>query len=57
MTLLFKKEKIFAAMEDRWVDSFNAGMFTEFQEQRSPGHTAGGELIYQKGFNDVDNDK
>ena len=50
------REKIFAAMEDQWIDSFNAGIFTEFQEQRSPGHTAGGELIYQKGFNDLKTD-
>jgi len=50
------REKIFSAMEDQWLDSFNAGIFTEFQEQRSPGHTAGGELIYQKGFNDLKTD-
>lgn len=50
------REKIFSAMEDPWVDSFNAGIFTEFQEQRSPGHTAGGELIYQKGFKDLKTD-
>ncbi|NOX32240.1 MAG: glycyl radical protein [Deltaproteobacteria bacterium] len=50
------REKIFKAMEDQWIDSFNAGIFTEFQEQRSPGHTAGGELIYQKGFNDLKED-
>ncbi|MXS78451.1 hypothetical protein ABF87_10875 [Nitrosomonas sp. JL21] len=47
------REKIFNAMDDPWIDAFNAGMFTEFQEQRSPGHTAGGDLIYQKGFNDL----
>ena len=50
------REKIFAAMEEPWIDAFNAGIFTEFQEQRSPGHTAGGDLIYQKGFNDLKKD-
>jgi len=50
------REKIFAAMEDQWIDSFNAGIFTEFQEQRSPGHTAGGDMIYQNGFNDLKED-
>ena len=50
------REKIFKSMEDLWIDSFNAGIFTEFQEQRSPGHTAGGDLIYQKGFNDLKDD-
>ena len=50
------REKIFAAMEDQWIDSFNAGIFTEFQEQRSPGHTAGGDMIYKKGFKDLKKD-
>ncbi len=50
------REKIFAAMEEPWIDSFNAGIFTEFQEQRSPGHTAGGDMIYKKGFNDLKTD-
>ena len=50
------REKIFAAMEDLWIDSFTAGIFTEFQEQRSPGHTAGGDMIYQKGFIDLKKD-
>lgn len=47
------REKIFAAMEDPWKNSFEAGVFTEFQEQRSPGHTAGGDLIYTNGFSDL----
>ncbi len=50
------REKIFSVMDDQWIDSFNAGIFTEFQEQRSPGHTAGGDLIYKKGFNDLKKD-
>lgn len=50
------REKIFAAMEDPWLAAFDAGIFTEFQEQRSPGHTAGGDLIYRKGFNDLKQD-
>lgn len=47
------REKIFAAMESPWKHSFEAGIFTEFQEQRSPGHTAGGDLIYTNGFIDL----
>jgi len=50
------REKIFLAMDDQWHDSFTAGIFTEFQEQRSPGHTAGGDLIYKNGFNDLKED-
>ncbi len=47
------RDRIFQAMEDPWKDAFSAGVFTEFQEQRSPGHTAGGDLIYRKGFGDL----
>jgi len=47
------REKIFAAMDDPWKNAFEAGVFTEFQEQRSPGHTAGGDLIYGNGFCDL----
>ncbi len=50
------REKIFAVMTEPWIDSFHAGIFTEFQEQRSPGHTAGGDLIYRKGFLDLKSD-
>ncbi len=50
------REKIFSSMNDNWIEAFDAGIFTEFQEQRSPGHTAGGDLIYRKGFNDLKQD-
>ena len=47
------RDKIFAQMPRAWKDAYQAGIFTEFQEQRSPGHTAGGEKIFGKGFNDL----
>ena len=47
------REKIFSAMEKPWQDAFEAGIFTEFQEQRSPGHTACGNKIYARGFLDL----
>lgn len=47
------REKIFSSMDQPWHDAFEAGVFTEFQEQRSPGHTACGGNIYQKGFLDL----
>jgi pyruvate-formate lyase len=47
------REKIFASMEEPWKNAFESGIFTEFQEQRSPGHTAGGDLIYTNGFHDL----
>ncbi len=47
------REKIFQALPDDWKAAYEAGIFTEFQEQRSPGHTAGGGKIYKKGFKDL----
>ena len=46
------REKIFAHMQPEWIDAYTAGIFTEFQEQRSPGHTAMGGKIYGRGFED-----
>ncbi|MCP3900994.1 MAG: glycyl radical protein [Desulfobacteraceae bacterium] len=47
------REKIINSMDKEWIASFEAGMFTEFQEQRSPGHTACGDMIYTKGFKNL----
>ncbi len=42
--------KILNSMTDEWKDCYAAGLFTEFMEQRGPGHTAGDGKIYKKGF-------
>jgi trans-4-hydroxy-L-proline dehydratase len=47
-----QRDRIFTAMDPKWIESYEAGIFTEFQEQRSPGHTVLGGKIYQKGFLD-----
>ena len=47
------REKIFAHMTDEWIAAYEAGIFTEFQEQRSPGHTACGDKIYRLGLADM----
>ena len=47
------REKIFANMSPQWLDAYGAGVFTEFQEQRSPGHTVLGNKIYSQGFEDI----
>lgn len=47
------RERIFAEMTPEWISAYEAGVFTEFQEQRTPGHTVLGEKIYQKGFLDL----
>lgn len=46
------REKIFDNMSQEWLDCYNSGMFTEFMEQRAPGHTAMDGKIYEKGLND-----
>ncbi|MBN2461044.1 MAG: glycyl radical protein [Candidatus Cloacimonetes bacterium] len=47
------RERIFAAMSPEWLRSYEAGMFTEFQEQRAPGHTVLGDKIYHQGMLDL----
>jgi len=47
------REKIFANMSPEWLDAYDAGVFTEFQEQRSPGHTVLGNKIYSQGLKDI----
>jgi formate C-acetyltransferase len=44
------RDKIFSQMTDEWKDAYEAGVFTEFMEQRSPGHTVLDGKIYNKGF-------
>jgi len=46
------REKIFRAMDEPWRHAYEAGMFTEFMEQRSPGHTVLDNKIYHKGMLD-----
>ncbi len=43
-------------MTEEWKDCYYAGIFTEFMEQRSPGHTVADGKIYQKGFLDFKKD-
>ncbi len=47
------RDHIMHAMEPEWLDAYNAGVFTEFQEQRAPGHTVAGGKIYKKGMLDL----
>lgn len=50
------RHKILANMTEEWKNAYAAGIFTEFMEQRGPGHTVGSEKIYKKGFLDYKND-
>ncbi len=46
------RSMIFKQMSQEWQDAYGAGIFTEFMEQRGPGHTVGGDSFYTKGFLD-----
>jgi pyruvate formate-lyase/glycerol dehydratase family glycyl radical enzyme len=47
------RDRIMQNMRPEWHDAFNAGIFTEFMEQRAPGHTVAGNKIYHKGMLDI----
>jgi len=46
------RERIFSHVPDEWRAAYEAGLFTEFMEQRAPGHTALDGQIYCKGMQD-----
>jgi len=46
------RSRIFKEMTPEWKDCYAAGVFTEFMEQRAPGHTVADDKIYHKGFSD-----
>ncbi|HCO93627.1 MAG TPA: formate C-acetyltransferase/glycerol dehydratase family glycyl radical enzyme, partial [Phycisphaerales bacterium] len=50
------REKLFGAMDEKWHKAFNAGVFTEFMEQRAPGHAILDDKIYRKGMLDFKRD-
>ena len=50
------RELIFQEMTEEWKAAYEAGIFTEFMEQRSPGHTVLDDKIYHKGFLDFKQD-
>ena len=51
-----QRERIFAEMTPEWIDAYEAGIFTEFMEQRAPGHTVLDGKIYRKGMLDFKKD-
>jgi pyruvate formate-lyase/glycerol dehydratase family glycyl radical enzyme len=46
------RDRIFRDVPQEWKDAYGAGMFTEFMEQRAPGHTSLDGTIYTKGMLD-----
>lgn len=46
------RERIFSEVPAEWRAAYEAGLFTEFMEQRAPGHTALDGTIYSCGMRD-----
>ncbi len=47
------RDKIFSHVPEAWKEAYSAGVFTEFMEQRAPGHTTLDGLIYEQGLLDL----
>ncbi len=50
------RDRIFEELDDDWKAAYEAGVFTEFMEQRAPGHTVLDNKIYNKGMKDFQAD-
>jgi len=46
------RDRVFDAMSQDWYRAFSAGIFTEFMEQRAPGHAILDDKIYHRGMLD-----
>jgi formate C-acetyltransferase len=46
------RDLIFREMSPEWKAAYEAGIFTEFMEQRAPGHTVLDDKIYRRGMLD-----
>jgi trans-4-hydroxy-L-proline dehydratase len=44
------RELMLRELPPEWHAAYEAGVFTEFMEQRAPGHTVLGDTIYHEGF-------
>ena len=51
-----QRERIFNHVPEEWKRAYESGLFTEFMEQRAPGHTALDGKIYKKGLLDFKED-
>jgi len=50
------RDRIFADLPAEWHEAYEAGIYTEFMEQRAPGHTVLDDKIYAKGMLDFKKD-
>jgi formate C-acetyltransferase len=47
------RDILFENLPREWRECYEAGVWTEFMEQRAPGHTAGGRRVFEVGILDV----
>jgi len=47
------RDRAFELLPEDWKDAYAAGVFTEFMEQRAPGHTVADGKIYRAGLLDL----
>lgn len=47
------RDRVMSLMTPEWKKAYGAGLFTEFQEQRAPGHTVLGYKMFRTGFLDL----
>ncbi len=50
------RDRLFEALPNEWHQAYEAGVFTEFMEQRAPGHTVLDDKIYSKGLREFQAD-
>ncbi len=50
------RDRVFSRVPEEWQDAYRSGFFTEFMEQRAPGHTTLDGIIYEKGMLDFKKD-
>ena len=47
------RDRIFQSLPQEWKEAYTAGVFTEYQAQRAPGHTALGIKMFRTGLLDL----
>ena len=47
------RDRIFGSVSEEWRAAYEAGVFTEFMEQRAPGHAVLDDKIYTRGMLDL----
>jgi trans-4-hydroxy-L-proline dehydratase len=51
-----QRDRVFSMVSDAWKTAYKAGVFTEFQEQRAPGHTVAGNKLFRVGMLQLKNE-